>query len=297
MFYLGVVSYGVQMKNIPIRHINTPPEEAYPSKSFGIRDVRDLLAGKDMVQELHRHDFFYILALKKGTGSHEIDFTPYEVCDNSVFFMRPGQVHQLELKAGSIGYLLQCTADFYYSYEKPSNQLLRRASAVNLYQCDADRFAKIFSLLTAIFQEYTNKQENHRDVIKANVDIFFIELIRHNGKKTASNGSPYIQERLEKFLELLDAHIATHKQVVHYADMLHCSPYQLNAITKATLGKTCSELINEHIVLESKRHLLATSNQVNQIAYHLGYEDVSYFIRFFKKHTGYSPDAFRHNFR
>jgi AraC-like DNA-binding protein len=79
--------------------------------------------------------------------------------------------------------------------------------------------------------------------------------------------------------------------------MLNLSNYQLNAITKTTLGKTCSEVIDEYIILESKRNLLATSNQVTQIAFHLGYEDVSYFIRFFKKHTGYSPEAFRNNFR
>ena len=75
------------------------------------------------------------------------------------------------------------------------------------------------------------------------------------------------------------------------------SVYQLNNITKTTLGKTASDVINDHIILEAKRFLLATSEQVNQIAYHLGYEDPSYFIRFFKKHTGYTPEAFRSNFR
>jgi len=79
--------------------------------------------------------------------------------------------------------------------------------------------------------------------------------------------------------------------------MMHLSAYQLNAITKTALGKTSSELINEWIILESKRNLLATTNQINQIAFQLGYEDVSYFIRFFKKHTGYSPEAFRANFK
>lgn len=78
---------------------------------------------------------------------------------------------------------------------------------------------------------------------------------------------------------------------------MNLSPYQLNEITKATIGKTASELINEHIILEAKRYLLATPNQIKDIADHLGYEDVSYFIRFFKKHTGYSPEAFRHNLR
>jgi AraC-like DNA-binding protein len=95
----------------------------------------------------------------------------------------------------------------------------------------------------------------------------------------------------------MEAHISKLKQVSQYAEMLHLSSYQLNAITKSMLGKTCSAMIDEHIILESKRYLLATSGQVNQIAYQLGYEDVSYFIRFFKKHTGYSPEAFRKNFR
>jgi YesN/AraC family two-component response regulator len=79
--------------------------------------------------------------------------------------------------------------------------------------------------------------------------------------------------------------------------MMKLSPYQLNAITKATIGKTTSDLINEHLVLEAKKHLLATTNQVKDIAFQLGFEDVSYFIRFFKKHTGYSPEVFRHNSR
>ncbi|NQX56713.1 helix-turn-helix domain-containing protein [Pedobacter panaciterrae] len=50
--------------------------------------------------------------------------------------------------------------------------------------------------------------------------------------------------------------------------------------------------MNEYIILEAKRQLLATSSQVSQIACYLGYEDISYFIRFFKKHTGTSPEAF-----
>jgi AraC-like DNA-binding protein len=285
------------MKNIPIRYINATPKEPDLSGGFSIRDVRDLLAGKDMVQELHRHDFFYILALKKGTGDHEIDFTSYEVGDNAVFFMRPGQVHQLTLKAGSTGYLVQFQTDFYYHHDKVSNQLLRKAGNRSFYQPDAACFKKLLSVLTYIFQEYADKQEKYQEVIKANLSIFFIELVRQHGKMPSGNASTYAQERLDEFLALLETHIADHKQASQYADRLNLSLYQLNAITKATLGKTCSELINEYIILESKRYLLATTDQVNQIADHLGYEDVSYFIRFFKKHTGHSPEAFRHNFR
>ncbi len=287
------------MKDIPIRHIKATEIEPNFSERFGIRNVRDLLGGKDMIQELHRHDFFFILALEKGNGSHVIDFMPYEVGDYSVFCMRPGQVHELSLKTGSSGYLMEFGTDFYYPHDKESNQLLRKASSANLCKLDSSGFKKVISLLGYILQEYTDKKEGYIEVIKANLGIFFIEHLRHRKeeKSLSNNVNPYAQEQLEKFLELLEKHIYSHKQVSQYADLMNLSTYQLNTITKTTLGKTCSDLINEYTILESKRHLLATSNQINQIAYLLGYEDVSYFIRFFKKQTGYSPEAFRHNFR
>ncbi len=287
------------MKKIPVRHIATAFNEPVNSGRFKIRDITDLLNGKDLIHDLHRHDFFFILALQKGIGSHNIDFTQYNVHDNSIFFLRPGQVHQLELKAGSTGFLMEFDTTFYHPTGKLPNQRLTKASNKNFCEFEDNRFKKLLSLLSYMFNEYAAKQEGYAEVIKANLDIFFIEYIRQsrNPDTTLKNTSSYAQERLEDFLELLGVHIINKKHVSQYADLLSLSTYQLNAITKATIGKPASELINEQIILEAKRYLLATPNQVKDIAGHLGYEDISYFIRFFKKHTGYSPEAFRKNFK
>ena len=286
-----------KMEKIPVRHIVSNPKEPDLSENFSIRDLQDLLAGNDMLQHLHRHDFFYMLVLQKGSGKHQIDFVPYNICDNSIFFMRPGQVHELHLKAGSTGYLMQFTAKFYHPNNKLSTQRLLKASHKTFCKPDLKRFEKLYSILTYILQEENARQEGFRDIIKANLDIFFIEFVRQSQdpEKTSPIVTSYTQQRLEEFIGLLETHIADCKQVSGYAALLNLSTYQLNAITKEALGKTPSELINEHILLEAKRQLLATSSQVNQIADHLGYEDVSYFIRFFKKHTGHSPEAFRNN--
>jgi AraC family transcriptional activator of pobA len=285
------------VKDIPIRKIHSAADEPRSAESFSIREVKDLFHGADLVQELHRHDFFYVLALQKGSGLHEIDFIPYEVCDHCIFFMRPGQVHQLMLKAGSTGFLMVFKTDYYHPDDHFLNQPLRVASHKNLCHMEADRFTRVLELLENISREYKSRQQGYHDVIKANLGILFIELIRqHRGNSdTPKSESDYTQERFEKFSALLETHITTHKQVSQYAEMLNLTPYQLNAITKKTLGKTGSELINGQIILEAKRYLRATTNQINQIAYHLGYEDASYFIRFFKKHCGHTPDAFRKN--
>ncbi|EAY30136.1 helix-turn-helix domain-containing protein [Microscilla marina] len=281
------------MKYIPVRDINATQKSADFQEDFSIRSTYELpTTGKTLSQPLHRHDFFYMLALDKGSGTHEIDFVPYEVCDHSVVFMRPGQVHQHQLKADRTGYLIAFKPDFYYPTDSTLYQLLRKASSVHFYQLDTQRFAKLWATMASMLHEYTHKQVGYREVIKAHLSILFTELIRQNAQRL--DVPLYQQEKLDEFLLLIETHFATHKSPAQYAQLMHLSTYQLNAITKATLGKTCSKVISEYIILEAKRHLLATTHQVNQIAYHLGYEDVSYFIRFFRKHTGHSPKAFRH---
>src|SRR5688500_14683299 len=199
------------MNHIPIRYIRATKKEPPFSEHFSIRDIQDLLAGEDMVQELHRHDFFYILALEKGKGKHEIDFISYEPRDHTVFFMSPGQVHQLLLKADSIGYLIQFKTDFYYGYDKLFNQHLRKAASVNFYQLNANSFKKLQYILSYIIQEYVDRQENYHEVIKANLGILFIELLRESSKNRLNTILPYTQERLEEFLALLETHISSHK--------------------------------------------------------------------------------------
>jgi len=112
-----------------------------------------------------------------------------------------------------------------------------------------------------------------------------------------TSAAGYARERYEELMQALEANIQTEKSPAGYAAMFNLSLYQLNSITKQISGKTISGLITEQILLEAKRHLLGTTAQVKDIAFGLGYEDVSYFVRFFKKHTGHTPDSFRRNLR
>lgn len=283
------------MKKIPIRQI----KDSFFEERFSIRDIEPLVANGDLIHELHRHDFYFVLFIKNGTGEHEIDFIKHKVDNYSVFFIRPGQVHQLKLKKGTTGFMLQFTPDFYAPRENPASVVLRKVSNKNHCHLSSARFDKIDLFLQAIFQEFTQKQARYKEVVKASLEIIFIELVRQssNPNKVANEAKLYTQERLEALQDLLEKNIHSKKQVSEYAEMLSITPYQLNTITKASLQKTGSELINEHIILEAKRMLIGTGNQVNQVADMLGYEDPSYFIRFFKKQTGFTPEAFRHNFK
>jgi len=287
------------MKTIPIRHIAATHQEQSNTGRFSVRNLRDVLNGKDLMHELHKHDFYFILALEKGQGIHEIDFIRYDIHDSAVFILRPGQVHQLQLNADCTGYLLEFDTSFYQPKNTITEQRWKKATSKNYCEVEESRFKKLLLFLSNIFGEYITKQEGYYEAIKANLDLFFLEFVRQsrNPKQVSTPTSIYTQERYEEFLRLLETNITEVKHVSQYAELLNLSVYQLNAITKASVGKTTTDLINEQIILEAKRYLLATPNQIKDIAWDLGYEDTSYFIRFFKKHTGHSPDAFRKNFK
>ncbi|MBL7738435.1 MAG: helix-turn-helix domain-containing protein [Chitinophagaceae bacterium] len=287
------------MKTIPVRHITSAQGDRAKSGRFSIRDIQQVLNGKDLLHDLHKHDFFFILLVQKGSGIHAIDFIEYEVKDYAVFIIRPGQVHRLELKAGSTGFLMEFDFAFYQPKHTITEQRWKKATSKNYCDVEAARFMKLHSVLANIYNEFSARQEGYTEAIQASLDLFFIEYIRqsHDPKGIANTKKSYTQQRFEELLRLLETNIGSMKNVSQYADLLSLSSYQLNAITKASAGKTVSDLINEQIILEAKRYLLATTNQVKDIADHLGYEDVSYFIRFFKKHTGHSPEAFRKNFK
>ena len=232
------------MQKIPIRQLPESNQEPTLVGSFSIRSLEAILDGKVMVEEIHRHDFFLMLTLRKAKGLHEIDFVPYEVNNYSIFLLRPGQVHKLTLKQGSTGFLVQFKTEYFLSHKDSSKQLLRKVGNQNNYPLNAKIFKKLDVLLSSILLEYKEKQEDFHEVIKANLDILFIQLLRQRGNTdTKNNFAPYQQEKLEKFLELVEENITEYKQVSQYADLLSLTVYQLNAITKALLSKNASQLI------------------------------------------------------
>ena len=68
------------MKKIPVRHL----KDSFFEDRFSIRAIEPLVANVDLIHELHRHDFYFILFIKNGNGEHEIDFV--ERFYDSIYF-------------------------------------------------------------------------------------------------------------------------------------------------------------------------------------------------------------------
>jgi AraC family transcriptional regulator, transcriptional activator of pobA len=146
--------------------------------------------------------------------------------------------------------------------------------------------------LEVLFKCIKTFREN-RDILPGLV-YSLVQLVQqiHLGNQS-ENGISSKELTTQKFRILIARHFIESKEIGFYADQLHISPRYLSEVTLSTTGKSAKELINEHIILEAKSLLKQTAMTVSEIAYWLGYEENSYFVRFFKKNTGKTPLAYR----
>ncbi len=271
---------------IPIRNLSKAPENFL----FDIKKVEEMMNGERMEHAIHRHDYFFILALEKGEGTHEIDFESYSVEDGALYFIRPGQVHQLILEPDSKGYLINFCANFYAARDDYKKRLLRKVSASNFYLLEKQL---TITPLSDIFTEFSDRNIGFEEAIRSYLSVLFTTLYRSIDYSDLNAVTSYNQEQFEAFKQLVEDNCTTEKSASEYAKMMHISLTKLNRIIKSIIGKTCTQIINDQLILEAKRYLMTTQNNVNEISFILGFEDASYFNRFFKKHTGYTPQNFR----
>ena len=97
---------------------------------------------------------------------------------------------------------------------------------------------------------------------------------------------------MRQFEELVEENFKEMKFAKDYASKLNISEKHLNRIVKNCLNKTSSSLIQERVILEAKRMLMHSELNVTEISVALGFNESSYFIRFFKKKTGVTPMGF-----
>lgn len=120
--------------------------------------------------------------------------------------------------------------------------------------------------------------------------LLMTELSRCNGDDKNVKTLPEI---LAKYRNLIELEFRQKHQVSEYTDELGISPNYLNVLAKKHLGLSALQLINSRILLEIKRQLLENEKTVSEIAFGVGFDELSYFSRFFRRMEGISPVEFR----
>lgn len=248
----------------------------------------------------HRHDFFEVLYLLKGSGFHVIDSNKYEIKPPCVFFMSPGQAHKLELSNDIEGYIFIFTSDFYLLNRSNQNSLIEFPFFYTIHQDNPPLLLENESdirFLETLFRQSIAETKQ--------TDDFTIELLRSilDLILTTCTARYQVNENMvnkgkgqilvKRFFHLVEENNLKNLSLSDYAGMIGVTANHLTQTVKLLTGKTSSQIIKAKQLLEIKRLLVHTNLNVSEIANQLNFEDQSYFTKFFKRETGLTPLQYR----
>lgn len=248
----------------------------------------------------HRHDFFEVLYLSKGSGFHIIDGNKYEINPPCVFFMSPGQAHKIEFSKDIDGYIFIFTEAFYLINQINRNRLIefpffftlnRDNPPLNLIGSQNLEFLEV--LFRKAIDESDKKNSYSADLLRSLLDLILTScsVLYNSEELLIKNGKGNVV--VKKFFQLVEDNYHKNLTVNEYAAMIPITPNHLTQTMVALTGKTSNQIIKAKQILEIKRLLVHTNLSVSEIALRLNFTDQSYFTKFFKRETGYSPLQFR----
>ncbi|WP_418264838.1 AraC family transcriptional regulator [Flavobacterium faecale] len=263
---------------------------------FYVNTFQNHLVTHPFVEEPHRHNFYLLAFFTKGSGIHEIDFDRFDVQPGSVFMLQPGQMHHWSLSEDVDGYVVFYSQEMYNLYFGEKNLAAFPFYFSNATQPEIllsqEEMKGLLPFFEIILKESVSSELFKKDKILNLLDIIHIELARKYQEIVVPESHSY-NTKLKQFSQLLEKNFTVEKSAAFYADALHITLKHLNRICNEMVSKTTSELINERVVLEAKRMLMDKNLLIHEVAANLGYDDNSYFVRFFKKNTGMTPKEFR----
>jgi AraC family transcriptional regulator, transcriptional activator of pobA len=248
----------------------------------------------------HRKDYYMFVLVRTGSSRHWIDMNRYTLKNNTLYISSPWQVQVKEQTNPLEGIILSFTEEFLnLDDNKTIRQLPVIQNAFNAHELSLQPqdFIFIEDMLMKMWAEYQSKNEWRHTMLLSYLRVLSIYTSRLYSEQFSKNAATNERKLLQEFKQLIDEQFSELHQVADYAQLLNLSAGYLNEVIKQQSGKTAIEHIHERMLLEAKRKLLHTEFSIKEIAYDLGFEDVAYFTRFFKRLTEQTPAAFRQAIR
>ena len=248
---------------------------------------------------------FYVIGLKKlESGVIMYGRTKYDHENGCMLFAKPRQVIEfknLEYHEDSFiifihedflnGHFLHNEINKYAFFDYEANE------ALHLSPREEQTMWELFFKIDAEYR--TNNDEYSRAIMLSHVDAM-LKYSQRFYKRQFINRTELSGKTVSKFNEALAVYFKDGRlskqglpNVTTMASQLNLSPRYLTDLLKQETGKTAIELIHIYLINEAKNRLRNEDGRVSEIAYALGFEDLSYFSRLFKKETGLTPNQFK----
>jgi len=264
---------------------------------FFVFRFNELPKDKALKMPAYQKEFYQIsLILNSGNAIADINDQCNNTLENTLYFLSPDHIFSWQRNSFTSGFVAYFKLEFlnFFSGNFQKEFSFFNLSQQNFLKLSTKQAQELTIDFEKLYKEFYTPNSYRVQIIQS----FLLSLLfKYKSLQEISgvNYKPYSkkQELVFQFQNLATNCFIKHKQVGEYAERLNVSANSLNQAVKEILGKTAKEIISERIIEEAKKQLKYSANDISEIAYNIGFEEPTHFIRFFKKHTACTPKEYK----
>lgn len=259
-----------------------------------------------------------ILICRKGKARLNVNYKDWELYEGAVITLFPNDVVELKVDGDFKSpqtengdcKSLQTANCFQAEILKYNPSLLREASlqlertvysSLREDRCRQDTpvVTNIINGMFGLLKVYFDQSECTciSQLVLCQLKAFFIgfhEYLQRNPQYRPDEVKSYrVRELFNRFMMLLEKDYKISRDVNYYAEQMNISSKYLTNIVNQVTGHTSKTIIDQYVILQLKLHLKRSTQSIKVMAWEFHFADVSFFCRYFKKHTGLTPQQIR----
>lgn len=244
-----------------------------------------------------------ILICRKGKATVNINYKEWHLHEGAVITVFPNDVVELKVKSEASLFdveMLKYNASLLREASLQLGQTVYSSLREDRCRQDTPVVTNIIDSMFALLKVYFNQSECTciSQLVLLQLKAFFVgfhEYLQRNPQNRPDDEvkSYRVRELFNRFMMLMERDYKLSRDVNYYADLMHITSKYLTNIVRQVAGHTPKTIIDQYVILQLKMQLQRSSQSIKEIAWEYHFTDVSFFCRYFKKHTGLTPQQMR----
>jgi len=245
----------------------------------------------------HTHaDLHHVFHVSAGGGAMLADAARIAFAAPCLLLVPAGTVHGFHWDLESSGSVLTVASNYFAEFVRRDSDLGALFQATAAVPCGQDD-TSVVGAIRLLRKELAWAAPGHRAAAEAGLLGLLAAVLRLHGPGLGAPRPTAQAALVARFRARIEERFRLRERMEAHAAALAVSPRRLRAACSAVARQAPADMLDQRAVLEAKRSLLYGNLSVAQVGYALGFEDPAYFSRFFRRHAGIAPAAFRRGLR
>ena len=240
-----------------------------------------------------------ILICRKGKARLNVNYKDWELYEGAVITLFPNDVVELKVEGDFEAEILKYNPSLLREASLQLEQTVYSSLREDRCRQDTPVVTNIINGMFSLLKVYFDQSECTciSQLVLCQLKAFFIgfhEYLQRNPQYRPDEVKSYrVRELFNRFMMLLEKDYKISRDVNYYAEKMNISSKYLTNIVNQVTGHTPKTIINQYVILQLKLHLKRSTQSIKEMAWEFHFADVSFFCRYFKKHTGLTPQQIR----